>query len=334
MGRHVARRAALAVPLVLAVAVLTFLLTHLVPGDAARVLAGLNASEDAVARIREQYGLNRPLPVQFGLYLERLARGDLGDSLTNQRPVLSNLLDALPATIELTVASLVIALVVGVPLGVLAATRPGGPVDHLGRLLSLGGVAVPVFWAGILFVVVFYAHLGWLPSEGQTSLSGGGAPITGFASLDALLRGDVYEFLDVLWHLVLPSVTLALPTLARVTRTTRASILEALSEPYIATARAKGVPEFRVVYVHALRNALLPVVTITGLAFGYLLGGSVLVEKIFKWPGVGRYAYESITVLDYNSVMGVTLVATVAFILVNLLVDVLYAALDPKIRFS
>ncbi|MEU4806130.1 ABC transporter permease [Actinosynnema sp. NPDC023587] len=332
MGRFVVLRVLIAVPLVLAVSVITFLLTHLVPGDPARVLAGLNASEEAVRRIREQAGLDQPLVSQFGLYLLRLVRGDLGDSLTNQQPVLANLVSALPATIELTVASLVIALALGIPLGVLAATRRGGFFDHLGRVLSLAGVAVPVFWVGIVLVVVFYAQLGWLPSEGQTDVAGGGAAITGFASLDAVLRGDGPGLLDVLHHLVLPATTLALPTLARVMRTTRASMLEALAEPYVATARAKGVPEFRVVYVHALRNAMMPVVTVTGLAFGYLLGGSVLVEKIFKWPGVGRYAYESITVLDYNSVMGVTLVATVAFLVVNLLVDVLHAVLDPKVR--
>ncbi|CCH31934.1 ABC transporter permease [Actinosynnema sp. NPDC047251] len=331
MGRFVLLRALIAVPLVLAVSAITFLLTHIVPGDPARVLAGLNASEEAVQRIREQAGLDQPLLTQFGLYLERLVRGDLGDSLTNAQPVLVNLVDALPATIELTVASLVVALALGIPLGVLAATRRGGVFDHLGRVLSLAGVAVPVFWVGIVLVVVFYAQLGWLPSEGQ---GGGIDRITGFASLDAILRGDGAGFLDVLHHLVLPATTLALPTLARIMRTTRASMLEALAEPYVATARAKGVPEFRVVYVHALRNAMMPVVTVTGLAFGYLLGGSVLVEKIFKWPGVGRYAYDAITVLDYNSVMGVTLVATVAFLVVNLLVDVLHAALDPKVRLS
>ncbi|MEV0674890.1 ABC transporter permease [Actinosynnema sp. NPDC050436] len=334
MGRFVVLRVLVAVPLVLAVSVITFLLTHLVPGDPARVLAGLNASEEAVQRIREQAGLDQPLVAQFWLYLLRLVRGDLGESLTNQQPVLTNLLDTLPATVELTVASLVVALALGIPLGVLAATRRGGVLDHLARLLSLAGVAVPVFWVGIVLVVVFYAQLGWLPSEGQADVASGAEAITGFASLDAVLRGDGAGLLDVLHHLVLPATTLALPTLARVMRTTRASMLEALAEPYVATARAKGVPEFRVVYVHALRNAMMPVVTVTGLAFGYLLGGSVLVEKIFKWPGVGRYAYESITVLDYNSVMGVTLVATVAFLVVNLLVDVLHAVLDPKVRLS
>ncbi|WP_433261399.1 ABC transporter permease [Actinosynnema sp. CS-041913] len=334
MGRFVMLRVLIAVPLVLAVSLITFLLTHIVPGDPARVLAGLNASEEAVQRIREQAGLDEPLVTQFGLYLLRLGRGDLGDSLTNQQPVLSNLLGALPATIELTIASLIIALAFGIPLGVLAATRRGGIFDHLGRVLSLAGVAVPVFWVGIVLVVVFYAQLGWLPSEGQADVAGGTGAITGFASLDAILRGDGAGFLDVVHHLVLPATTLALPTLARVMRTTRAAMLEALSEPYVATARAKGVPEHRVVYVHALRNAMMPVVTVTGLAFGYLLGGSVLVEKIFKWPGVGRYAYESITMLDYNSAMGVTLVATVAFLVVNLLVDVLHAVLDPKVRLS
>nr|WP_042178359.1 ABC transporter permease [Kibdelosporangium sp. MJ126-NF4]CEL13137.1 Dipeptide transport system permease protein DppB (TC 3.A.1.5.2) [Kibdelosporangium sp. MJ126-NF4]CTQ98826.1 Dipeptide transport system permease protein DppB (TC 3.A.1.5.2) [Kibdelosporangium sp. MJ126-NF4] len=332
MGRYLLRRLLIAIPLVFAVAAITFLLTHIVPGDAARVLAGLNASEEAVQRIREQYGLDDSLVVQFGHYIARLVSGDLGDSLTNQRPVAENLLDALPATIELTLAALLIALAVGIPLGVLAATRRGGVADHLGRVISLAGVAMPVFWIGIVLVVVFYAELGWLPSEGQASVPAD--PITGFAVLDAVLRGDGVRLLDVLHHLVLPAVTLSLPTLARVMRTTRSAMLEALAEPYIATARAKGVPERQVVYRHALRNALLPVVTVTGLAFGYLLGGSVLVEKIFKWPGIGRYAYESITVLDYNSVMGVTLVATVAFLVVNLLVDVLHAYLDPKIRLS
>ncbi|MGH3589139.1 MAG: ABC transporter permease [Pseudonocardia sp.] len=337
MGRFVLRRILLTVPLVLAVAALTFVLSHVVPADPARMLAGLNADESTVAAIRAEYGLDRPLVVQFGTYVGRLLQGDLGVALLDQRPVAVNLADFFPATVELTVFSMLLALAAGIPLGVLAATHRGRLADHLSRLFSLAGVAVPIFWTGIVLVVVFYAQLGWLPSGGQSHLLDGGdgsGRITGMSTVDAALAGDGPALADALLHLLLPGATLALPTLARVMRTTRASMVETLALPYVATARAKGVPEFRVVYGHALRNALVPVVTITGLSFGYLLGGSVLVEKIFQWPGIGRYAYESITVLDYNSMLGVTLLATVAFLVVNLLVDVVHAAVDPMIRLG
>lgn len=336
MLAYTARRILLLVPVVLVVTFITFFLSHVVPGDPARLVAGINAPQEQVERLRAELGLDQPVFEQYRTYMGDLLSGDLGVALSNGEPVADNLDRAFPATLELALAALAIATLLGVPLGVVAAARRGRAADHVSRLIAVLGVSLPVFVVGIVLVLVFYYELGLFPSGGRVSSDVVAEhplqQVTGLVTVDALLAGNFPVFFDALWHLVLPAFALALATLARVVRTTRTSMVEVLREPYVATARAKGVPEWRVIWWHALRNALIPVVTILGIAFGYLLGGALLVEEIFAWPGIGSYALDAIRRLDYNSIQGVTLIATMAFVLANLAVDLLYARLDPRIR--
>ena len=318
-----------------AITLITFVLSHIVPGDPARLVAGINAPEEEVIRLRTELGLDKSLPEQYVIYLGDLVRGDLGTSHVTQTAVRDDLRTYFPATFELAAAALFIALALGVPIGVLAALHQGRLADHVGRVIALAGVAIPSFWIAIVLLVILYRDHGWLPGSGQVgdlSVQATVPRITGMLVFDALVAGRWSVFVDALWHLILPAFCLSLSTLALVIRMTRSSMVEVLGQPYVATARAKGMPERRVIYVHALKNALIPVLTIVGLSFGFLLGGSVLIEKVFAWPGIGLYAVDSIGFLDYNAILGVTLVATISFVFVNLAVDVLYAKLDPRIR--
>lgn len=334
--RYTAKRLLFAIPVLLTVVAVTFVFSHVVPADPARVYAGLHASQQEVDQIKAQYGLNRPLPVQFWHYVTGILRGDFGSSLWNGQPVAENIRHFLPNTALLTATSTVLAVAVAVPLGVAAAVRPGRIADQVGRLASLTGVAVPVFWAGILLLLVFYSRFHVLPSSGVVSgnyIGSQGAPsVTGVALIDSALAGNWGEMSDSVAHLVLPSITLGLPAFARITRVTRASMVDAMRSPFVAVSRAHGIPEWRIIWLHALRNACGPILTIVGLTIGYTLGGSVLVELVFQWPGIGLYAYNSITALDYNGILGVTLVATLIFVVVNLLTDVVQAWIDPRIQ--
>ena len=330
----IARRLLLLIPVVLGITVLTFLVSHVVPGDPARLLAGPHAGEDQVRATRHAFGLDQPLWRQYGTYMTNLAHGDLGVSLHTQRPVGDDLRAFLPASLELALAALLLAAVVGVPLGTLAAIRRNGPADHLTRLLALGGVSMPVFWLGLLLQLLLYYRWGLFPSGGRLDPSL--APprtFTGLYTVDSLLSGRLDLFVNAVWHLAVPAAVLALGPLAVVMRMTRSSMLEALARQYIRTARAKGLGRRAVVLRHALRNALLPTITVLGLQFGYLLGGAVLVEYIFSWPGVGLYTAQSIVSSDYPAIMGVTVLIAVLYVGVNLLVDIAYAALDPRIRY-
>ncbi len=335
LRRYAARRLLLLLPVLLAVTVVTFALSHLIPGDPARLVAGINAPQEEVEDVRGELGLDRSLGAQYGIYMKRLVTGDLGTSHVTQRAVREDLREFFPATFELAVVALVIALGLGVPMGVLAALHQGRFADHISRVIALAGVALPSFWLAIVLLLIFYRNLGWVPGSGrssdiavQTTLP----RITGMLVVDALLQGRWWLAKDALWHLVLPAFCLSLTTLALVIRMTRSSMVEVLGQPYVAAARARGLPERRVILVHTLKNALIPVLTIVGLSFGFLLGGAVLIEKVFAWPGLGLYAVDSISYLDYNAILGVTLVATLSFMLVNLAVDLLYAKLDPRIR--
>lgn len=336
MTYYLVRRVSLLVPVLIAVTAVTFFLSHVVPGDPARLIAGLNATTEQVDTLRHELGLDKPVTTQYAIYMRDLLTGDLGTALSNFQPVSSNLVTFFPATFELAIVSLIFSVLIGVPAGVISAVHRGTWLDHASRIASVLGVALPVFVLGIVFVLVFYFKLGIFPSGGR--LSDGvvtAHPLdqrTNLVLVDSLISWNLPVFRDAVWHLVLPALVLSLATTARIVRTTRASMLEVLSEPFIATARAKGVPEWRVVWVHGLRNALIPIVTILGISFGYLLGGALLVEEIFDWPGLGRYAFEAIQFLDYPSIQGITLVATICFVCANLLVDVLYVALDPRIR--
>jgi len=314
---------------------ITFTLTRLVPGDPARLLAGQHATEKQVERIAERYGLDRPFAEQYAIYMRGLLHGDLGMSMTTRRPVAEDLMQYLPATLELTLAAVVLVIAVGIPLGVLAAVARGKPFDHGIRVLTIGLVSMPIFWLGIALQIVFYRWFPILPIGGRLGIADLQPPhVTGLYTLDSLLAGDLATFESALVHLILPASTLAATSLAVVTRMMRASVLDALDADYVRTARAKGLVERVVVSRHAVRNAMIPTTTVIGLQIGFLLAGNVLIEVVFNWPGIGRYAVNAIRFLDYSAIMGVTLTISVIYVSVNLVVDLLYVVLDPRITYG
>ncbi len=304
MHRYLIRRLLLTIPVLLGVATLVFSLIHFIPGDPAQAMLGEGAAPEDVAQLRERLGLDRPLLVQYGSFLQGLARGDLGVSLRNDQPVLQQILERMPATAELAFASMAVAVLIALPLGIIAAVWRGTAVDYSAMTLSLVGISVPNFWLGPLLAIVFAVELGWLPVGGRGTLA----------------------------HLVLPAVTLGAALAAILARMTRASLLEELREPYVLAARAKGVSRTRAVLHHALRNSLIPIVTILGLQFGVVLTGAVITETIFAWPGIGRLLIQSISFRDYPTVQGCVLLIAVTYVGVNLITDLTYGFLDPRIR--
>ncbi|HEY9908434.1 MAG TPA: ABC transporter permease [Thermosynechococcaceae cyanobacterium] len=334
MWIYLAKRLLSLFPVLLGITLLVFAFLHLIPGDPAVVLGGERATPDQIAALREKLGLNQSLPVQYFTFLASLLRLDLGTSIISGVPIADELRVRFPATLELSLAAMAIALLVGIPAGVLAAVRKNGWLDNLTMTGSLLGVSLPVYWLGLLLIYLFAVNLRWLPPSGRISTDVGFSfrPLTGFYVLDAVLQGNLLALGDVLTHLILPAVTLSTIPLAIVARITRSAMLETLSQDYIRTARAKGVPERRVVFQHALKNALLPVVTIAGLQFGTLLGGAILTETIFAWSGIGSWIYEGILARDYPVVQGGVIFVAVTFVLLNLLVDVSYGFIDPRIQ--
>ena len=333
MTRLILTRLLAALPNLLGVIVVTFILTRALPGDPAAYFAGGAATQEAVAQVRVQLGLDRPLPEQFFSYLSALAHGDLGLSLTTGQPVLQELLLRLPASLELVLLALVLACAIALPLGVLAATKPGSWIDQLCRLITTAGVSLPTFFTGLLLSYVFYFLLGWAPSPlGRLDpMYSPPAQITGLYLIDAVLAGDAGLWWASFKQLILPVVTMAIFVLAPIARMTRASMIGVLSADFVRTARASGLSSATVLLRYALRNALLPVVTTLGLVFGFMLGSSVIVEKVFGWPGVGSYAIDALTASDYAPVQGFVLAMGVLFVLLNLAVDVLYALIDPRV---
>jgi peptide/nickel transport system permease protein len=335
--RFVARRL-LSLPLVLVgITVVTFALMHLVPGDPVRLLLGEGATDPRIiAALRQQWGLDRPLHVQYLHYLKNLARGELGVSIRSGRPVAWDLARYLPATVELGALSFLITLLLGIPLGVLSGAKANTLTDHASRLSSLLFLSMPSFWFGLILVYVGYYRLGVLPTPtGRLGMGQAGPPaVTGLYLVDSLVVGDSALFLRALWHLLPPAFTLALASVGLVVRLLRSSMVEILNQDYIRTAWAKGLPARAVFYIHALRNALIPTVTVLGIQFGSLFGGNVLIETVFAWPGVGLYFVESIQWLDYAPVLGATVLIATAFVSVNFLVDLTYAVLDPRIRYQ
>jgi len=312
---------------------LTFAISHVVPGDPARLAAGPDANESMVQTLRAKYGLDRPLGVQFVRYLGGVARGDLGQSLRSRNAVLDDLRMYFPNTFELVTLALLLAVIVGVPLGMLAAVYQNTWVDHVTRVVSVSGVALPAFWLGLMLQLLIALHLGWLPLGGRLGLTAmPPAPITHLLFVDAALRGEWRTLGDALAHAVLPVVTLSFPALASIMRVNRAEMLETLRQDYIVTARAQGFSGFRVVSHYALRNAMIPTLTMIGLRYGWMLGGTVLVETVFDWPGIGLYAVNAAVSSDFQPIMGVTLLIGLNFMLANLLVDFAYGWLDPRIR--
>lgn len=335
MARLIARRLLFMVFVLWGVTLMTFFLSRVAPGDPARLIAGPRANAEALANIRALYGLDRPLIVQYGRYMSDLAHGDLGSSFVTRRPVAEDLRDFFPATLELAMYALAVGSILGVGMGVVTAMRRGSAVDFAGRFLAIGGLSMPAFWLAMLFQLFFFSGLGWLPFGGRLETGAASPPqVTGLFTVDSLIAGQFGTFLDAVRHLVLPVTTLALAEIGLMTRIVRTSMLEVLGEDYIRTAESKGLSRARVLFRHALRNALLPAVTVLGLELGLLAGGVFLVETIFAWPGIGRYAYDAIRASDYNATMGVTLVVAVVYVGVNLIVDVAYLYLDPRIRYA
>jgi peptide/nickel transport system permease protein len=335
MLRFLIRRALLLLFVVWGISLVTFVLARLVPSDPARLIAGPRAGPEAVAVVRHDYGLDRPVPEQYLRYVGGLFSGDLGRSFSSKRPVADDLRAFLPATIELGAASLLLALLVGIPVGIIAAVRRNSGVDYAGRGLAILGLSLPPFWIGLLAQLVFYSGLTLLPVGGRLSQDVAVPPaITGMYTLDSLLAGQGGTFVDALRHLILPAVVLSFGTMAVFVRLVRATLLEVLAQDYVRTARAKGLAERGVVLGHALRNAILPVITIGALQLGLLLSGVLLIESIFSWPGIGRYTAQAIVSSDYNGIMGVTIVLAVIYLLINTVVDLLYVWLDPRIKYS
>ncbi|MBE9062792.1 ABC transporter permease [cf. Phormidesmis sp. LEGE 11477] len=328
----VTRRTFAAIPSVFGVIVLTFILTRALPGDPAAYFAGPAASQEAIAQIRETLGLNRSLPEQFVIYLGELARGDLGSSLTTGQTVLSDLLTRLPASLELTLAGLFFSLTLAIPLGILAATRPGSWIDHGVRVLATAGVSLPTFFTGLLLIYVFYFLFGIAPAPlGRLDiLYSPPRSVTGLYLIDSLLAGNLEIFWAALSQLFLPAVTLGLFALAPLARVTRAAMLAVLSSDFIRTARASGLSATTVLFGYAFRNALLPIVTTLGVVFSFLLGANVLVEKVFSWPGIGSYAVSALVASDYAAVQGFVLTMALLYVVLNLLIDLLYVVIDPR----
>ncbi|WP_333659801.1 nickel ABC transporter permease [Meiothermus cerbereus] len=306
MTTYIARRLLTVIPTLLGVLLAVFLMVRLAPGDPAQLLAGEFATPETLADIRQRFGLDQPWHVQLGLYAANVVRGDLGQSVRTRKPVTYELRQYFPNTLRLTLGAMLVALLIGIPAGIIAATRPGTIFDLLAMLGALIGVSMPVFWFGLMAILIFSVQLGWFPVAGTGTL----------------------------WHLVLPAITLGTGTAAILARMTRSAMLEVLSQDYIRTARAKGLAGRVVVFKHALRNALIPVVTITGLQFGGLLEGAVITETVFAWPGIGQLLVGSILARDYPVVQGAVLLIAMVFILINLIVDLLYGAIDPRIRYD
>ena len=330
------KRIASAIPSLIGVVIVTFLLTRVLPGDTASYFAGPAATPAAIAEIRQKLGLDLPLPVQFWNYIADLVRGNLGISLTTGQPVVKEIASRLPASAELTLCGLLLALAIALPLGVLAALRQGSWIDHLCRIVATAGVSLPVFFTGLLFVYAFYFLLGWAPAPlGRLDVFSSAPPdVTGFYLVDSLIARDFATFRAALAQIALPAITLAVFSLAPIARITRASMLSVLGSEFIRTARAAGLEPSTVVIRYALRNALLPIVTTLGMVFSFLLGANVLVEKVFAWPGIGSYAVEALIASDYAPVQGFVLAMAILYVFLNLCIDLLYGVIDPRVRIE
>jgi peptide/nickel transport system permease protein len=334
MASYLLRRLLLTIPILLGVSMLVFFMLHSAGGDPATLMLGSRADPDAIAELRAELGLDRPLWVQYGDFLSGAVRGDFGRSYRSNSPVVAEIAARFPATIELAVAAMGIAVVVGVVVGTVAAVRRHTVFDYLSSAGVLLGISIPTFWLGIILIIVFGLWLRWLPISGRVDPRLGADPSVPFLTVTSLLQGNWAVAGDAFRHLILPALTLAAWPAAIVARMTRASLLESLGQDYARTARGKGLPERLIVVRHAARNALLPVLTVVGLEFGTLLGGAVVTETIFAWPGLGQLTVAAIGARDYQVIQGVVVLLAAVFVVLNLMVDVLYAVLDPRIRYG
>lgn len=333
MLRLVRQRLMMLVLVLFGVSLITFLMSHVLPGDPAAALAGPHPSKEVLQTIREQFGLDRPLPVQYFKYLSDLMHGNLGNSIRGQEPVLTELLRYFPATLELVTFAFIFAILLGIPLGVISAVKKNSFTDYIVRLFAVGGVSIPLFWGGLVMILIFYAKLGWFPASGRLDIElTTPDTVTGFYTVDALLSGDTEVFFNTVKHLVMPAVALGYVQLAFIVRQVRSSMLDVLSQDYYLTGRANGLSQRFLIIRYGLRNALIPSITIIGLSFGSLLGGAVVTEAIFDWPGMGKYVTDSILGRDFPAIMGFTVIIALAYVIINLLVDLLVYSLDPQTR--
>ena len=336
MGKLLFRRMLLVIPNLIGVIIVTFLLTRALPGDPAAYFAGPAATKDAIEQVRKQLGLDKPLVLQFGDYVGDLAKGNLGTSLTTGQPVLTELRNRLPASAELTLFGLLLSMVIAIPLGILAAVKQGSWIDHTCRVVATAGVSLPVFFTGLLLVYFFYFKLGWSPAPlGRLDVFFSAPPsVTGFYLIDSLIAGQLDTFRAAFSQLILPGMTLCIFSLAPIARMTRASMLAVLASDFVRTARASGLDSRTVIITYAFRNAMLPVVTTLGMVFSFLLGANVLVEKVFAWPGIGSYAIEALISSDFAPVQGFVLTMAILYVALNLIIDVLYGVIDPRVRLE
>ena len=331
-----AKRFVTVIPTLIGVVIVTFLLTRVMPGDPAAYFAGPAATPQSIAEVKKSLGLDRPWREQFTRYVSDLMHGNLGNSLSTGQPVVTELKTRLPASAELTLSGLILSLCIAVPLGILAAMKQGSWIDHTCRIVATAGVSLPVFFTGLLLVSIFYFRLGWAPSPiGRLDAFATAPPnVTGFYLIDALIARDLETFAAALSQLILPAVTLAIFSLAPIARITRASMLAVLASDFVRTARASGLSTRTVILVYAFRNAMLPVITTLGMVFSFLLGANVLVEKVFAWPGIGSYAVEALIASDFAPVQGFVLAMAVLYVALNLVIDVLYGVIDPRVRIE
>jgi ABC-type dipeptide/oligopeptide/nickel transport system permease component len=336
MGRYLVRRLGLAVLTLAGIVVVVFGVTHILPGNPALVQAGGYANAHTLQTIERQMGLNRSLSAQFGSYISGLAHGSLGTSYTTSNPVAQDLLTRLPATVELAVASTVLATIVGVPLGIMAGLHKGSPADWVGRIASIIGTSIPLYWLGLVLLVIFYAtlHIAPAPSGEVNAFAAQPPAYTHSLLLDSLISGDWSTFGDALNHLALPAITLGIVETAPILKITRSATLEVAGSDYVRTARAYGLSRFEVLRTDVLRNVAIRILTALGIVLGFLLGGSILVERIYDWPGVGLYAWNAVTTTDFAAIQGYILMVGVIYVVLNLAVDLLYAAVDPRIRYG
>jgi dipeptide transport system permease protein len=331
--RFILTRLTLVVPTFIGITLLVFVLIRLIPGDPIETMAGERGIDPARhALLRAEYGFDKPVLVQYAYYVERLAHGDLGRSIVTHEPVISEFTTLFPATVELAVSAILFAVLIGLPAGIIAALKRNSIFDHGVMGVSLTGYSMPIFWWGLLLILLFSVELGWTPVSGRIAVQYYIEPVSGFLLIDTLMAGDTGAFVSTLSHLVLPMIVLGTVPLAVIARMTRSAMLEVLGEDYIRTARAKGLPVWRVIAIHALRNALIPVVTVIGLQVGVLFTGAILTETIFSWPGVGKWLIEGINRRDYPVLQGGTLIIGAIVMMVNLLVDVAYGLINPRIR--
>jgi peptide/nickel transport system permease protein len=334
MFNYIVKRILMLIPVLIGVSIIVFLIMRVFSPDPAPIVLGQHATQESVEVWREANGLNEPVYLQYYHFITGALTGDMGNSYYTKAPVLKEIFARFPATIELALVAIILASIFGILIGVISAVKKNTIFDNAGMMVALIGVSVPVFWLGILLIILFSGTLHWLPSSGRIDPLLMPGHVTGFYLIDSLLEGDMEAFTDALQHLILPGATLAMYSMAIIARMTRSSMLETLQQDYIRTARAKGISEGRVIGRHALRNGLIPIVTVVGLQLGILLGGAVLTETVFSWPGIGSYTVACILKSDFPVVQGVVLLIATVFVLVNLLVDVVYVFIDPRIKYS